>query len=181
MKAIRVLTVTDVRLQILKSNPPRLVILADGQVPTTGWCCGELLAWRYIVPPADGIQDFDFVAVPPAGRALQVVAPIHAELDQEVDFASFWGPDRPLRGVRIHAREDSKMALLDAEALPFSDHPVPWPWGKAGGASAFGLPDLTGMLLRAYHTGDVLTDDYRRDRVNIELGLNQRIAKVWFG
>ncbi len=44
-----------------------------------------------------------------------------------------------------------------------------------------GLQELEGRPLRVYHTGDMLTMDYRPDRVNIELGADQMIVKVWFG
>ena len=182
MNPIRVMSVTSVALQLRKSQPPQLVISVTGKVPTSGWKNGELLAWRYAVAPADGIQDFEFVATPPEGIVLTVVSPICAELDSFVDVDNYWGPEQPLRGVRVHARENSVETLLANAAVmevPL-DNPVPWPW--------LSLPSLPGSLdlllgktLRAYHTGDALTKDYRPDRANIELGAGERIVRVWFG
>jgi hypothetical protein len=44
-----------------------------------------------------------------------------------------------------------------------------------------GLQELEGRSLRTYTTGDRLNMDLRPDRVNIELGADQKIVKVWFG
>ena len=41
--------------------------------------------------------------------------------------------------------------------------------------------DMYGKTLRVYHTGDAITMDYSEDRVNIELGPDDRIAKVSIG
>lgn len=51
-------------------------------------------------------------------------------------------------------------------------HIGPWPWASKS---------LVGKLCRVYRTGDPLTDDFLHDRVNIELGADGRIVKVWFG
>ena len=44
-----------------------------------------------------------------------------------------------------------------------------------------GLQELEGRPLRVYHTGDMLTMDFRPNRVNVELGPDELIVKVWFG
>jgi hypothetical protein len=41
--------------------------------------------------------------------------------------------------------------------------------------------DMWGKTLRVYHTGDAITMDYSEDRVNIELGPDERIVKVSIG
>jgi hypothetical protein len=41
--------------------------------------------------------------------------------------------------------------------------------------------DMWDKTLRVYHTGDVITMDYSEDRVNIELGPDDRIVKVSIG
>lgn len=44
------------------------------------------------------------------------------------------------------------------------------------------LADLIGYVVRVYRTGDVLTDDYLRDRVNIETDpQSHRMVRYWFG
>jgi hypothetical protein len=58
----RVMCVDAAQAAILESKPPQVAITADGKVPTSGWTNPELSLWFYVVPPSDGIQDFDFVA-----------------------------------------------------------------------------------------------------------------------
>lgn len=67
---------------------------------------------------------------------------------------------------------------------------APWPGEEAGAARATSsatadgtktVEDLIGLRLRAYTTGDGLTDDFRTDRVNIESGSDRKIVRVWFG
>lgn len=54
-----------------------------------------------------------------------------------------------------------------------------------GNSSLAGLPvlirELIGRPGRSYRQGDVLTDDHRPDRVNVEHDEDGRIADVWFG
>ncbi|MDQ3185105.1 MAG: hypothetical protein M3Q16_01300 [Pseudomonadota bacterium] len=102
----KILEVTEVKLAILESFPPQLRISASGNVPTGGWSNPRLVPYIYIQPPPDGIYDFDFVADPPEGIATQVISPI--------EVVHVWKdlPDR-LKGVRIHASQNSKTALLE--------------------------------------------------------------------
>lgn len=58
----------------------------------------------------------------------------------------------------------------------------------AGVASAQGGQDPTltseqmlGKVLRVYHTGDAVTMDYSEGRLNIELGPDDRVVRVWIG
>jgi hypothetical protein len=198
---------------ILESKPPQVAITADGKVPTSGWTNPELSLWFYVVPPSDGIQDFDFVAQPPSGIILPVVTPISAFAVIPRDPRHYWGKGKPLKGIRIHARENSVEVKLDAKkTMPFQvgsaprGGEVPWPWisrsallaGEdpfplrrallAGGDGPFPLSAsllewvLLGRPLRVYHTGDALTDDFVRDRVNIELSkATELIVRAWYG
>ncbi len=86
----------SVQLALMKSNPPQLAITAYGLVRTGGWKNGTLEPRYYINPPADGIQDFDFVADPPVGPATEVVLPITAHYI--LTHIPAW-----LKGVRVHA------------------------------------------------------------------------------
>lgn len=134
-----------------------------------------------MTPPEDGIQDFDFLAIPPEGIVLTVIRPIVAEVVATADPLNYWGPGKPLRGVRVHAQTGSLEALLvsDGPLVPLdtgADFLVRWP--IRGGAA----PDqLIGKRLRVYHTGDALTLDFNLARANVELGADERIVKVWFG
>lgn len=194
----RILSVKSVSVFILQSDPPQVGITADGEVPTSGWTNPSLSQWFYVVPPDDGIQDFDFVAEPPTGIVLPVVSPIAAFAVIPRDPKDYWGKGKPLKGVRIHARENSVVATLDerkkletARLSPMTlDVPVPgpWPWltpGVLGGGDnpfPMSYTQLIGKTVRVYHTGDPLTRDLRPDRFDIELDpTTERIVRVWFG
>ena len=102
----RIFQTVAVEVTLLKSNPPQLAITAIGQVSSGGWKNGTLEPRYYIVPPADGIQDFDFVATPPFfSEAVQVMLPITAYhvIEQIPDW---------LLGVRIHAKTNNVEAKL---------------------------------------------------------------------
>lgn len=95
-----------VDLKLLKSSPPQLAITAFGLVRTGGWKNGALEPRYYINPPQDGIQDFDFVAEPPVGPAVEVILPISAHTPME--HIPSW-----LKGVRVHSETNSIEAKLD--------------------------------------------------------------------
>ncbi|MFT4275733.1 MAG: hypothetical protein QM576_05175 [Rhodopseudomonas sp.] len=181
----RVLEVTSVDLSLVKTKPPQIHIVTHGTVPTSGWKHPRLSPWFYIQPPADGIQDFDFVADAPTGIVLEVITTIVAEAVIPRDPADYWGPGKALRGVRIHARSNTKEASLDtsenakqAVALSGGDH-IPWPWWLP---TEPGACDLIGKVLRVYHTGDMLDRSYRTDRGNIELDpTTERVVRIWCG
>ena len=100
----KVLEVENIKLSILESLPLKLGITAFGTVPTSGWKDAELIPYVYIQPPADGIYDYDFLALQPDEPVSQVITPIVAN---KVELL----PDN-LKGVRIHASVNSKVALL---------------------------------------------------------------------
>jgi hypothetical protein len=121
--------VDEVRLTLLKSNPPSLVITSTGRTTSSGWSNGRLSRYVYIVPPADGIQEFDFVATPPAATnvVLPVLTPITAEVSiAAFDEANFWGPGKPLLGVRVYAATNAKTSLFATKPgmLPVKIVPV---------------------------------------------------------
>lgn len=102
----KVLEVTEVQLAVLESFPPKLRITATGTVRTGGWSNPKLVPYIFIQPPPDGIYDFDFVADPPEGAATQVISPIEA--------VHLWeNLPESVKGVRVHASQNSKSALLD--------------------------------------------------------------------
>lgn len=97
----KILKVTDVNLSIEKINPPNLVINASGLVSSGGWTNGRLIPFVYIVPPADGIYEFDFVAETPTGMVIQMITPIVSEPFVWEDYP------QDLKGVRIYASTNS--------------------------------------------------------------------------
>jgi len=195
---VRIYDVQSAALAILKSNPPQIVVSAIGRTVSTGWTNPTLGAWYYLVPPRDGIQDFDFTADEPTGISLPVLTPITASTLISRDPANYWGKGKPLVGVRIHARTNSLEEMLDAKVQAFADvdegWPMPWPfptggWETLSGPSTGGglkaaaaLHSPLGCVLRVYHTGDALTKDYRLDRYNVELSPStERIVRIWYG
>jgi hypothetical protein len=104
----KILEVTEVKLLTLRTFPPKLQISASGTVPTGGWSNPQLIPFNYIQAPTDGIYDFDFIADPPDGAATQVITPIEA---------GFLWENLPagLKGIRIHASMNSKVAFLNSE------------------------------------------------------------------
>jgi hypothetical protein len=148
----RVLSVDSASIFILKSKPPQVGIVAEGKVPTSGWTDPSLDPWFYVLPPKDGIQDFDFVAEPPTGIVLQCISTVSTTTILPQDPDNYWGKGKPLKGVRIHARDNALEVMLDSKstceahnlAAPMGGDGHPWPWNtlralKAGGEDPFPL------------------------------------------
>lgn len=79
----RVRTVTAVSANLIQLPAPlkeQLVVVALGDVPTTGWSHIRLSPRYYVAPPADGIWDFDFIGDEPTGVVGQVILPVAAEI-----------------------------------------------------------------------------------------------------
>jgi len=89
--------ITD--LLLFRTTPPTLFVKARGMVSTTGWSDAQLVPQTYVTPPADGILELEFVAVPPSSIVLQLLTNIGAEAIV---------PDLPdwVQGVRIKAQEN---------------------------------------------------------------------------
>ncbi|MCA1789085.1 MAG: hypothetical protein LC667_04265, partial [Thioalkalivibrio sp.] len=92
--------VDSVELSIIKTDPPQLDIKARGTVRTGGYRDGELVEIVYVDAPADGIWEYDFVAVPPSGPSIQVLTPIEAHTVR---------PSIPdgLKGIRVRGETNS--------------------------------------------------------------------------
>lgn len=43
------------------------------------------------------------------------------------------------------------------------------------------IETIIGKEARVYKTGDALTEDFRPERVNIELSANNEIIQIWMG
>jgi len=100
-----VYSVESVKLSVIKTLPPSLAITAHGTARTPGYTDPELVEIIYITPPADGIYDYDFVAVPPGGIVTQVLTPIDASTERR--------PLPPeLKGVRVRSATNSVVAML---------------------------------------------------------------------
>src|SRR5262249_18174594 len=99
--------IVQVELVRISTMLPGALTVAVGQFPGSGWGKADLLPRVYLVPPADGIYDFDLVATKPlrADRALSVRTAV-----------SVW-PEVPqtLKGVRVHAKGSAMTAMLKTD------------------------------------------------------------------
>jgi hypothetical protein len=80
------------------------LIKAHGFVPTAGWTKPTLTPYVYVMPPRDGIWDFDFTAEPPQGPVSQVITPIEATLH--------WPAGREFRGARVHSKTNVVVGMV---------------------------------------------------------------------
>ncbi|MFZ1321422.1 MAG: hypothetical protein WAT71_07685 [Ignavibacteria bacterium] len=94
----KIYKIISIELNILKTKPPTLEILANGKTNTSGWSNPELVARQYKKEPDDGIYDYDFVAKKPEDISADVITPIDIkEITRRI----------PQIGVRIHAESNS--------------------------------------------------------------------------
>ncbi len=94
----RIKKIIDIDYSIEKSNPANLVVTVTGQVPESGWSKPTLSRREYIVPPADGIWEYDFYGIEPkTGGA--VISEIKATNRWEAydEFA--------VKGVRVYGEK----------------------------------------------------------------------------
>lgn len=102
----KIIEVTEVTIEILKKNPPILAVTAKGNVSSGGWTNGQLIPFVYIMPPLDGIYEFDFVADEPTGVSTQVISEITSQTFMWDDFP------RELNGVKVYASSNFKIEKL---------------------------------------------------------------------
>ncbi len=104
--------VTKVALTVFEGESRQLKITAAGNVSTGGWTDACLRPRLYNQVPPDGIYDYDFLATSPDGPAPTLIAPVTASL--------MISPiPKELKGVRIHARRNTQVALLKEEHAYF--------------------------------------------------------------
>jgi hypothetical protein len=88
---------------------PMTFLVAHGQVSSSGWSAPQLAPRYYVVPPADGMWDIDFIADAPSGIVLTVNLPVSASRLIEVPA---W-----FKGVRVHAEQGFVEAKQFGKAL----------------------------------------------------------------
>ncbi len=100
--------ILDVKYVDEKINPPNLVVTAIGEVPTAGYQRPTLRRATYVVPPADGIQDYFLRATPPSGDAAQVVSKVKAK-----NTWKGYAEKAPwIKGIRVHGAGDGVMVKM---------------------------------------------------------------------
>jgi hypothetical protein len=88
-----------VKYELQTSDPPNLVVTAEGTVPTGGWTEVQLIRRVYDKEPADGIWEYDLLAKPPDGPAPQVISKVKAsDIWEKVDA-------KKLKGLRVYGLE----------------------------------------------------------------------------
>jgi hypothetical protein len=110
-KRVKVFEITEVRITAYRSVPPKLLIEVWATVPTPGYTDPQLVEYIYVKPPPDGIYDFDFYATTPDGITSEVISPISTSYLMEP-------MPRDLKGVRVHASNNSQVALLSESNRP---------------------------------------------------------------
>lgn len=117
--------------------PPTITVTATGRVNSGGWSNAELSAVVYIVPPADGIQTFDFIAVmPPDGTIVSM-----GFVDVSATVSGFMPPW--VKGVRVHSSTNTEVFMIEnlppvaeapevtapTQSMTTGDGmPLPWPF-----------------------------------------------------
>ena len=99
------LTRVSLRPQEGDDSNGTFLIVAEGEVNSSGWSNPRLLPYTYVRSPEDGMWGFDFVADAPSGISRPVLTPIRAEyLMKEVPEG--------FNGVRVHAATNFKEAAI---------------------------------------------------------------------
>ena len=119
--SVGVLEVISVKLSIVEGNPFGFEVSAVGSADAPPlWNHTYLSPVQYVTPPADGIQDFNFLVGPPDGTVSDVALPISAEhtITAEPDLpvgAKYTIKQVPAwcKGVRILGGTNSMVAYVD--------------------------------------------------------------------
>jgi hypothetical protein len=74
-KSVLIYQVISVDLSFEKKDPPNALVKAKGNARSTGYKNPELKPVIYVTPPADGIQDLQFLVDVPTGPDNPVITP----------------------------------------------------------------------------------------------------------
>jgi hypothetical protein len=94
--------ITAVRCRIQQTTVPTLVVTAQGAIPAGGYQQATLSRRRYVQPPADGIQEYDFTAVTPDG----VTTPARKPPEATDNWPNYAQEAAWLKGMRIYGVAD---------------------------------------------------------------------------
>jgi hypothetical protein len=103
-------SVKSVDLVTLESFPPQIWIRVVGEAPNSGWSeTGFLNQYVYLLPPADGIYEFDLLAFSPDDSATS--NPVVTKI--EANFVINAIPDGFV-GVKVYGKNDFVITKYDA-------------------------------------------------------------------
>ena len=88
----------------IRIQPVQLFIHAVGETTTAGWNSGRLIPRMNTLPPADGIQEYDFLGNCPEGGDLQGSGILHATHTMELQS---W-----MKGYRIYTDSGNSREIL---------------------------------------------------------------------
>lgn len=116
--------VKTVQTFLLKSNPPKLLIHAEGLTTTLGWTNPRLKLREEELTP-DGVLDLNFVAKAPDAGSGDAFEKIEADYLWEEDADK-------VRAVIVYARSNTFTTEVGGPTLPkapsWPTPPRPWPW-----------------------------------------------------
>jgi hypothetical protein len=113
MPTEKVNRIDSVKLEILKTNPPTLLITVTGQNLNSNYTSIRLEPFIYVHPPLDGIWEFSMIGeVPPITD--QLITDVGAEYSWR-DFP------KELKGVKVYGQTNSKTAMLAHEPAHLSE------------------------------------------------------------
>ncbi|HNR16434.1 MAG TPA: hypothetical protein PKG90_07200 [Chitinophagaceae bacterium] len=100
----KVFSVDSIKLALNKSNPPCLVVTAEGTANTSGWSGFTLRPlWNRSNPPVNGVYSFALEGVPPTGIVQQVLTPTGP-----VSHTLTYGETKDVRKVVVYAASNSQ-------------------------------------------------------------------------
>lgn len=109
-----VYSIDSVDVLISRTSPQFISITAKGRASSTGWTAPLLSLRHYFTPPDDGIQEFNFLAIPPTDIVNPTLWPLSTTTEHgPVQVGDYWGKGRPLRGIRVIAQTNSRTVLTE--------------------------------------------------------------------
>jgi hypothetical protein len=79
-KSVLIYQVTSVDLSFEKRDPPNALVKAKGNARSSGYKNPRLEAVVYVMPPADGIQDLQFMVDAPTGVDSPTITPLETPI-----------------------------------------------------------------------------------------------------
>jgi len=92
-------------IQLKYDGMKSIEITVTGEVPTAGYKGHVLIRRVYVMPPADGIWEYDMFTCKPGGIVAQVITPVVAKETWE-------SPPRNLKGIQVYGSKEPKEVAI---------------------------------------------------------------------